>query len=179
MQSYTLFLKSYFLLAYTTLLSYLQLFLCMIFPSSMMSSPPPSASQETYSFFFSLPSYFQSQPLFFIQDPQLCLHSRLIFPSTLDLGMPFQCFCCTPYESAETSTRLKAQLLILFVPKSGLSSFLRTCSGVSHRGSILLSVQCLHGYALCNLPILFQLVFSTVVHISCSSRHFTDGILSS
>lgn len=77
------------------------------------------SSQETYSFFFSLLSYFQSRPLIFVHDPQLCLHSRLIFPSTLYLGMPFQWSCRTSCESAETSTWLKAQLLILFGPKSG------------------------------------------------------------
>lgn len=42
-------------------------------------------------------------------------------------------------------------------PKIRTSSCLRTCSGVSHRGSILVFVQCLYGYAPCNLPILFQL----------------------
>lgn len=88
-------------------------------PILFYAPPSPWASQETYSFFFSLPSYFQSQPLFFVHDPQLCLHPRVIFSSTLDLGMPFQCSCCTSCESAETSTWLKAQLLILFGPKSG------------------------------------------------------------
>lgn len=113
-QSHTLFLKSYPLLAYAALLSHLQLVLCMIFPSSSTPSPSPWASQETYSFFFFFPPYFQPQPLFFVHDPQLCLHSRLTFPSTLDLGMSSQSSCCTSCKSDETSTWLKAQVLILF-----------------------------------------------------------------
>lgn len=64
-------------------------------------------------------------------------------------------------------------------PKIRTFSCLRTCSGVSHRGSILVLIQFMDTLSAIYPYSFSSLVFSIFIPVGWSSRHFTNGILSS